>query len=118
VTPIDAYLAKVDPAKRKALERIRALAKEAVPEAEETMSYQMPTLTFRGKPFLGFAARARHIGLYPYSGAVIEALREKLKGYDTSKGAIRIPLEAPIPEQTLRAIIDSRLQAILAEGEA
>jgi uncharacterized protein YdhG (YjbR/CyaY superfamily) len=118
VTPIDEYLAKVEPAKRKALERIRALAKKAVPEADETISYGMPTLKYQGKPFLGFDAHANHIGVYPYSGHVIETLREKLRAYETTKGAIRVPLETPIPEHTLRAVIDCRLQAIRADKKA
>ncbi len=118
VTPIDEYLAKVEPAKRKALERIRALAKKAVPEADETISYGMPTLKYQGKPFLGFDAHANHIGVYPYSGHVIEMLSEKLRAYKTTKGAIRVPLETPIPERTLRAVIDCRLQAIRADTKA
>ena len=89
MTPIDEYLAKVEPAKRKELERIRALAKKAVPEAEETIGYGMPTLKYQGKPFLGFDAHANHIGVYPYSGRVIETLSEELRAYETTKGAIR-----------------------------
>lgn len=116
--PVDEYLAKVEPSKRKALERIRELAKKAVPDAEERISYGMPTLTYRGKPFLGFAARANHIGIYPYSGHVIEALGELLRAYDTTKGAIRVPLETPIPERTLRAVIDRRLRAIDDDAKA
>ncbi len=65
MTAIDEYLARVEPAKRKALERIRALAKKAVPEADETISYGMPTLKFQGKPFLGFDAHTNHIGVLP-----------------------------------------------------
>jgi len=94
MTPIDEYLATLEPAKRRALERIRTLAKKVVPDAEETIGYRMPTLEYRGKAFLGFAARANHIGIYPSGGGVIELLREELRGYETSKGAIRIPLDA------------------------
>jgi uncharacterized protein YdhG (YjbR/CyaY superfamily) len=111
---VDAYIAGVDPAKRDALERIRRLAKKAVPEAVETISYRMPTLTYRGKAFLGFDAHTKHIGIYPYDGSVIEALRETLRDYETSKGAIRVPLDTPIPERTLHAIIACRLRAIRA----
>jgi uncharacterized protein YdhG (YjbR/CyaY superfamily) len=118
VTPIDRYLAQVEPAKRKALERIRAIAKKAVPEAEETIGYGMPTLKYQGKAFLGFDAHAKHIGIYPYSGHVIEMLGEELRAYQTTKGAIRVPLETPIPERTLLAIIDCRLQAIRAGKKA
>jgi uncharacterized protein YdhG (YjbR/CyaY superfamily) len=115
MTPIDEYLAKIEPAKRKALERIRALAKKAVPEADETISYGMPTLKYQGKPLLGFDAHANHIGVYPYSGHVIEMLSEKLRTYKTTKGAIRVPLDTPIPERTLRAVIDCRLKTIRAD---
>ncbi len=117
MTPIDEYLAKVEPAKRTALERIRALAKKAVPEAQETISYGMPTLTYRGKPFVGFAARANHVGVYPYSGRVIETLGEVLRAYETTKGAIRVPYETPIPERVLRAVIACRIEAIRAGEE-
>jgi len=114
MNPIDGYLATVEPAKRKELRRIRALAKKAVPSAEEVISYGMPTLKYQGKPFLGFAARAQHVGIYPYSGQVVKELRERLRDYQTSNGAIRVPLDAPIPERLLRAIIASRLKAIRA----
>ncbi|HTA37731.1 MAG TPA: DUF1801 domain-containing protein [Candidatus Acidoferrales bacterium] len=116
MTAIDDYLANVEPAKRKALERIRTLAKKAVPDAVETIGYGMPTLKYRGKPFLGFAARANYIGVYPYSGHVIEALCDELRAYKTTKGAIHVPLETPIPERTLRAIIGARLKAIAASS--
>ena len=118
MTPIDEYLAKIEPAKRKALERIRALAKKAVPDADETISYGMPTLKYQGKAFLGFDAHAKHIGVYPYSGRVIEMLGDTLRAYETTKGAIRVPLETPIPESVLRAVIDCRLEAIRAGKKA
>jgi uncharacterized protein YdhG (YjbR/CyaY superfamily) len=118
MTPIDEYLENVEPAKREALERIRVLAKKAVPEADETISYGMPTLKYQGKPFLGFDAHAHHIGIYPYSGHVIETLSEKLRAYETTKGAIHVPLDKPIPERTLRAVIACRLQAIRSGKKA
>jgi len=87
MTPVDGYLEKVEPSKREELERIRTLAKKTVPGAEETITYGMPTLKYQGKPFLGFDAHKSHIGIYPYSSEVIEALRDKLRGYGLSKGA-------------------------------
>jgi uncharacterized protein YdhG (YjbR/CyaY superfamily) len=115
VTPIDAYLEKVEPSKRRALTRIRAIALERVPGAQEAIVYGMPTLKFQGKPFLGFDARKNHIGLYPYSSGVITALKDHLGGYETSRGAIRVPLDVPIPKTVLRKVIDCRLRAIPAE---
>ncbi len=112
MTVIDDYLQKVENPKREALERIRVLAKRFVPEATETISYAMPTLKYQGKPFLGFDAHRNHIGLYPYSSEVITKLKDELHGYTTTKGAIHIPLDRPIPEALLKRIIDCRLELI------
>jgi uncharacterized protein YdhG (YjbR/CyaY superfamily) len=112
---IDDFLRKVEPSKRAQLERIRELAHEMVPGAEETISYAMPTLKFEGKAFLGFNAHADHIGIYPFSGRVIPQLKEELRGYVVSKGAIRVPLDRPITKRLLKLVISRRLQAIRAE---
>jgi uncharacterized protein YdhG (YjbR/CyaY superfamily) len=109
---IDDYLQRVEPSKRAQLQRIRTLAKEIVPDAEETISYNMPTLTLGGKPFLGFDAHAKHIGIYPFSGKVIPQLKDALTAYAVSKGAIRVPLDCPISKELLRLLISSRLKEI------
>ena len=112
MTGIDDYLTTVEPSKRKELERIRALAKQIVPGAEEAIVYGMPTLKYQGKPFLGFDAHKQHIGIYPYSGQVIETLKDQLHDYSFSKGAIRVPLDHPISEEMLKQIIHLRLSQI------
>ncbi len=118
MTAIDDYLSTVEEPKRRELERIHALAKAIVPEAEEAIVYRMPTLKYRGKPFLGFDAHKRHIGIYPYSSEVIETLGEELQGYARSSGAIRVPLDEPIPEPLLRRIVECRIAAIEAGTKA
>jgi uncharacterized protein YdhG (YjbR/CyaY superfamily) len=115
---IDDYLEKVEPSKRTQLQRIRMFAKEIVPSAEETISYNMPTLKFEGKAFLGFDAHANHIGVYPYSGQVISQLKDELRTYAVSKGAIRVPLDHPIPKRILKLVITCRLEAIRAESSS
>lgn len=111
-SPIDAYLEGLEPGVRAELKRVRSVALSVVPGADETIGYKMPTLRYRGVAFLGFAARKKHIGIYPYSGRVIEALAHLLAGYDTSRGAVRVPLDAPMPAETLRAIVECRLSEI------
>ncbi len=112
MTAIDDYLTTVEPKIRKELERIRALAKQIVPAAEEAIVYGMPTLTYQGKPLLGFDAHTHHIGIYPYSGRVIETLKDQLHDYRFSKGAIRVPFDHPISEELLKHIIHLRLLQI------
>ena len=84
-----------------------------MPDAEEAIVYGMPTLKYQGKPFLGFNAHKQHIGIYPYSGEVVEKLKEQLQGYGFSKGAIRVPLDHPISQEMLQQIIDLRLKQII-----
>lgn len=117
MTVIDDYLEKVEASKRKELERIRKLGHKIVPGAEEAIAYGMPTLKYQGKPFLGFDAHKNHIGIYPFSGQVIETLKDQLHGYGLSSGAIRVPLDKPIPESTLKEVIDCRLKQIKEEAE-
>ena len=70
------------------------------------------SLKYQDKPFLGFDAHTRHIGIYPYSGQVVETLKDQLHDYSFSKGAIRVPLDHPISEEMLRQIIHLRLEQI------
>lgn len=111
---IDDYLKKLAPAKRKELERIRAIAKQVVPKAQEAIFYGMPTLKYNGEAFLGFDVHANHIGVYPYGGEEIDLFKDKLSGlkYAFSSGAIRVPFAAPIPESLLKEIIQHRIKRI------
>ena len=115
MTVIDDYLKKIEASKRKQLERIRKIALDTVPDAEETISYGMPTLKKNGKGFLGFDAHENHIGVYPFGGDEIEMFKEKLTrlGYGFSKGAIRVSLEKEIPEDLLKEIIHQRIKRLL-----
>jgi len=112
---IDEYLKKIEPPARKELRRIRRLAKQVVPRAEEAISYRIPTLKYRGKPFLGFDARKHHIGVYPFSGHVLPKLKAELREFAQSKGALRVPYDKPISKSLLGKIISHRLRAIKSE---
>src|SRR5438874_13249040 len=112
MTLIDDYLTNVETSKRKELERIRTLAKKAVPSAEEAIVYGMPTLKYKGKPFLGFNAHKNHIGIYPYSSQIVETLKDTLHEFGLSSGAIRIPLYKSISENILEEVIKCRLEQI------
>lgn len=114
MTLIDEYLQIIEPAKRKQLERIRAIAKKAVPDAEEIISYGMPTLQYKGKSFLGFNTHENHIGIYPYGGEEIKVFKDKIykHNYGFSSGAIRVPYDNPIPEDLLLEIINHRIKRI------
>lgn len=112
MTVIDDYLKKIESSKRPQLQRIREIAKQVVPDAQEVISYGMPTLQINGKSFLGFNAHTSHIGIYPYGGEEIEVFKKKISelAYGFSSGAIRVPYDKPIPEELLKEIIRHRLK--------
>lgn len=112
MTIIDDYIKNFEPSAKKELERIREIALKIVPDAKEVISYNMPALTYKGKPFLGFNLHKNHIGIYPYGGEEIEKLKEKLSIYKTSKGAIQVPFDKPIAENLLKEIIQLRIKRV------
>ncbi len=112
MTVIDDYIKNFDPSKKQELERIRKIALEVVPDAQEVISYAMPALTYKGKAFLGFYVHKNHISIYPYGGEEIEKLQDKLAIYKTSKGAIQVPFDKPISQDLLKEIIQLRIKRI------
>ena len=108
MTPIDAYIARFpEPVQEKMYELV-GIIKEAAPEAEEVMSYQMPAFR-QHKVLCYFAGWPRHIGFYPTSSG-IEAFRHELTAYTWSKGAIQFPLDEPLPKDLIQRIVRFRLQ--------
>lgn len=83
-------------------QQIRTILKEAVPQAQEVISYNMPAYKFQ-KVLFYFAVYKNHVGFYP-TGTGIEAFKDKLGGYKFSKGAIQFPVNEPLPEGLIREI--------------
>lgn len=93
---------------RQMLEIIREIIKEAAPEAEEVISYNMPALKLNGI-LLYYAASKNHIGLYPANTQVIPLFKKELTGFETSKGTIRFPIDKDLPIDLIRDITLLRL---------
>lgn len=107
--PVDDYLARVPEPARTTLSRIRAIIRSVVPaEASEDITYRMPVFRYRGL-LIGYAAFPRHCGLYPMSPAVIEAHKDELAAFPTSKGAIRFPVDQPLPASLVRKLVKARI---------
>ena len=105
---IDEYLALLTSEKRAALEKLRRAIKSAAPEAQECISYQIPAFRLDGRLLVAFGAAANHCAFYP--GAFpVEALKNELKAYDTSKGTIRFQADAPLPAALVRKLVKTRI---------
>ncbi|MFT3942734.1 MAG: DUF1801 domain-containing protein [Ancrocorticia sp.] len=110
-TTVDEYLAAVDAPRREELERIRAFVKRLVPDAEETMSYGMPTLKYRGRALVYFTAAKKHMSFFPSSWA-IEELKDRLSGYKTTQHAIQFTLENPLSDQLIEDLVRVHVREI------
>ena len=104
-------MARFPEAVQEVLRRVRATIREAAPDAEETISYQMPTFKLRGKPLVYFAAFKTHLGLYPTPEGV-QAFRDELAPYKNAKGSVQFPLDKPIPYDLISRIVTFRVQEI------
>jgi uncharacterized protein YdhG (YjbR/CyaY superfamily) len=94
---VDEYIAGFPDDVQEILEKIRMTIREAAPDAEETIKYQMPTFTLKGN-LVSFAAYKKHIGLYP-APAGNEKFRKELSVYKAAKSSVRFPLDQPIPSR-------------------
>jgi uncharacterized protein YdhG (YjbR/CyaY superfamily) len=99
--------------KRAPLENLRKTIKAAAPKAEECISYQLPAFR-QGRMLVAFGATATHCAFYLMSPSTVEAHRDDLEGYDTSKGSIRFQATKPLPSALVKKLVKARI----AENEA
>jgi len=99
---IDQYIAAAPAAARPALKQVRSVLRGALPAAQEVIWYAMPSFRMK-KVVISFAGYARHIGIYPGAKAIVH-FQEELVGYHTSKGAVRLQLDRPVPVALLKRI--------------
>jgi len=93
---------------RTILRNMRRIIKLTAPEAEEGISYGMPCFRHNGA-LVWFALFKKHLGFYPTSSGIREFEKE-LGGYAYSKGAIRFPLDEPLPEKLIARIVRFRMK--------
>ena len=114
---IDAYINESPEPVRKKLRKLRSIILSIAPEAVERISYGMPHYSCKG-PLAYFALSKNHIGLY-VPPPVIEKLKRELKGYETAKATVRLPLDGDLPEGLIEKLIRTRMKIneMLAEGK-
>ena len=105
---IDQYIATFPRDVQAIMQKIRATIQKAAPDAQEKISYQIPTFTLHGN-LVHFAAWKTHIGFYPASSGVRE-FKKELAGYAQAKGTIQFPLDEPIPYGLIAKITKFRVK--------
>src|SRR5260370_13443666 len=105
---VDEYIAAHTDDVQAILSRVRSTIRNAVPGAEETISYQIPAYKLQGGAVLYFAGWKRHYSLYPASDRLVRAFKSELAPYKISKGTIRFPLSEAVPVKLIAAIAKFR----------
>lgn len=105
---IDDYIAGFPRDVQEILNKIRATIREAAPDAEEGIAYQIPTFFLNGN-LVHFAAFKKHIGFYP-TPTGIEEFKDDLSVYGGAKGSVKFPLDKPIPYDLIRRIMKFRVK--------
>jgi uncharacterized protein YdhG (YjbR/CyaY superfamily) len=106
-TSIDEYIAAYPKDVQALLEAMRTAIHAAAPDAEERISYQMPAFALEGN-LVYFAALKHHIGFYPTSSG-IAAFQQELSAYEGSKGAVKFPIDKPLPLELIGRIVQFRV---------
>ena len=113
---VDEYLAALEEPKRSTLERLRRAILDVVPDAEQCISYGVPAFRLQGKVIAGFAAFKNHLSYLPHSGSVFPELADEVSGYTRSTGALRFPVDKPLPKALVKKLVTVRKAQALGDG--
>ncbi|WP_125763584.1 iron chaperone [Levilactobacillus mulengensis] len=111
MTPIPTYLAAVATEHRTQLTDLYHFLQDQLPDATEKLSYGMPAFFVAGKPVIYFAAMKHHLGLYPTAAPIVH-FADDLTNFKTSKGAIQLPYDQPLPTALIAQLVAFRVAEI------
>jgi len=110
---VDAYIAGLPERERAVLEHLRSTIRSVVPEAEETIAYDMPAFRLGGRFLVSYAAYRRHCSLFPANGGIRDVLGNELAPYLSGKGTIQFPADDPLPDELVVRVVRLRLDQLL-----
>jgi uncharacterized protein YdhG (YjbR/CyaY superfamily) len=113
---VDGYIAAAPEGARPLLRALRDAIRAAAPEAEEGISYGMPSYHVRGVRLTYFQAHTRHIGLYAFT--IEDARAVGLEQHMAAKATLRFTLDQPLPTSAIKRLIEKRVNTIAAKGGA
>lgn len=112
---VDEYILQCPLEVQEILEALRKVIKESAPDAQEKISWQMPTYVLHGN-LVHFAAHKKHIGFYPGPSG-IEVFKNELSEYKSSKGAVQFPIGKPMPYELISRIVKFRVAENIKDAE-
>jgi uncharacterized protein YdhG (YjbR/CyaY superfamily) len=112
---MDEYIGTFPEDVQRILNELRQTIKDAAPDAQETINYQIPTFTLNGN-LVHFAAFEKHIGFYPAPSGM-EAFKKELSAYKGAKGSVQFPIDEPLPLALIRRIVEYRVKENLGRRQ-
>ena len=109
-TTPDEYLAALDDPEREALQRVREIVKDEIPEVEERITYGMPGFNYEGKYLMAYAPFKDHLSVFPGAAAIAGA--RGLENFKVSKGTVQFTLENELPDSLIRELVFLRKREI------
>jgi uncharacterized protein YdhG (YjbR/CyaY superfamily) len=106
---IDDYIAGFPEDVQKILKKVRTTIRQMAPDAEETISYQIPTFKLNDTYLIYFAGFKNHISLYPAPRGA-EEFKKGLSAYEGGKGTVQFPLDKPIPVDLIKRIVKFKVK--------
>lgn len=106
---IDEYISSFPEDVRVILEEVRRTIRTVAPGADESISYQIPTITLNGKTLMYFAAWKRYISLYPIPTEDVP-FEQELAPYRAARATVRFPFQKPIPYELIGRLVALRIK--------
>jgi uncharacterized protein YdhG (YjbR/CyaY superfamily) len=110
------YFAKLPPAARRELKKLRDVVRSVAPDADEVISYGIPAFKLDGQRLVYIAAWKSHTSMYPLNAAMRRAGGSAIDDYEIAKGTIRFPLGEPIPTSLVKRLVKARVSEIRRPG--
>lgn len=117
IKTIKAYIAQYPAKTQTQLRQLYALIREAVPQADESISYGMPAFKLNGKPLAYFGGFTNHVSLFP-TASPLSAFKKELKNYTYTKGTIHFELDSALPKTLIKRIVKFRATEILQKTKS
>ena len=112
---VDAYLASLPEDERQALQSLRRLIKETVPDVEERISYGTAVMFSRKLDLVGFVSQKKHLSFFTASPKLAAELKDEItKTHKVSGATIHFTPDNPLPVE----LVEKILRARVAENEA
>ncbi len=106
---LDAYIKACPKHTQPVLKKMRQAIAQAVPKAEEVISYNIPCFKLNGKYLIYFAGYEKHVSLYPVPRTTA-SLAKEISPYVAGKGTIKFPLSEPIPYDLIKKIAKAHVR--------